>query len=68
MGLLHRKPRKAIKVSEVAKILGCGRDTVKRIAKQEGWLMWSLTDGPTAPLYVYEAEVMAYLEKRQSHI
>lgn len=65
MGLLKRKPRKAIRISEAARKIGCSSESIrtKRIGNFE---MFRLTDGPTSPLYCFEAEVDAFIARVQN--
>jgi hypothetical protein len=58
--LLTRKPRKEISVATAADMLACGRDTVKRIAKREGWRTRRNGLGPTSKMLVFEADVIEY--------
>ena len=63
MKLLTRQPRKEISIAAAADLLACGRDTVKRIAKREGWRTRRNGLGPTSKLLVFEADVIAYRER-----
>lgn len=63
MKLLTRKPRKEISVATACELLACGRDTVKRIAKREGWRTRRNGTGPTCKTLLFEADVLAYRER-----
>lgn len=65
MSLLRRKPSKPMKISEAADLLGCGRDTMKAIAKREGFRMWKNNPSFNSPWLVYEADVIAYRQRRE---
>lgn len=57
---------KAIRISDAAEILGCGRDKAKQLARQNNWKMWRNGDGPTEPWLVNQADVEAFRQRREA--
>jgi hypothetical protein len=63
--ILKRQPRKTIKASDVAKRYGLSAKTVKRLADRHGWRKVTYNDRPTAPIFLFEAEVNEFFARRQ---
>lgn len=65
MALFKRSPRKTVKITAVAKELGVAVQTAKNIAAREGWNTFRYSDAATAPIYVYERDVIEFRERRE---
>ena len=67
MPLLKRKPRKLITCTEAAKRMGYKSSmTVKRKIQAGIFRGVKMSDGPTTPWFLFEAEVEAYIQDRLS--
>ena len=64
MPLIKRKPRKTIRISQAAKMIGCSPESI-RTGSIGGFQTFKLNDGRTSPLYCYEAEVIEFLRRVQ---
>lgn len=65
MSLIKRKPRKAIRITEAAKLIGCSSESIRTGAVGRFTTFKLNPQRRNSPLYCYEAEVMRFLEEVQ---
>lgn len=65
MSLLKRKPRKLLRVREAAAAIGCSSKSIRTGAIGNFTLIPLNPGRETTPLLVYEAEVVAFIERRE---
>lgn len=63
--MVKQPPRATKKVSHFAKMFGLSVQTIKRIARKQGWKEIKYSDGPTAPTFLLEKPVNEYFAQRQ---
>lgn len=68
MSLFKRKPKKVIRITKAAKIIGCSSESI-RTGAVGGFLLFKLNpEKTTSPLLIFENELEAYLEKREKQL
>lgn len=65
MALFKRKLRKAIRITAAAKIIGCSSESIRTKAVGDFQIFKLNPEKATSPLMMFEAELEAYLEKRE---
>jgi len=68
MPLLHRKPRKAIRISKAAELIGCSSESIRSGAIGNFTLFKLNPDKPRSLWLMYEADLLAYLERRDEAV
>lgn len=63
--MVRQPPRATRKISHFAKQFGLSVQTIKRIARREGWKEIKYSDGPTAPTFLLEKPVLEFFQLRQ---
>lgn len=62
---LHgQMPGKMIRISQAARLLNCSKESI-RTGKVGGFQTFKMNDKQKSPLFVYEADVWAFIDKRR---
>lgn len=63
--MIRRQPKRTKPVSYFADQFGLSAKTIKRLADRLGWKKITYTDGPNAPIHLFEQTVNEYFQQRQ---
>lgn len=66
MSQVRRKPKKPIRISKAAEIIGCSSESIRTGAVGPFTLFKLNPDRVTSPWLTYQAELDAYLERREA--
>jgi hypothetical protein len=65
-GLVRRKPIKRIKISKAAELIGCSSESIRNGRVGPFRLFKLNPDRVTSPWLMYEADLNAFLERREA--
>jgi hypothetical protein len=68
MALFTRKPKKTIRITRAAKLIGCSSESIRTGAVGDFRLFKLNPDKATSPVMMFEEELHAYLEKREANL
>jgi hypothetical protein len=64
-GLVRRRPRRAIRITKAAELIGCSSESIRIGAVGKFQLFKLNPDRATSPWLMYESELTEYLERRE---
>ncbi len=65
MALYSKKPKKVIRITQAAELIGCSSESIRTGAVGDFRLFKLNPEKATSPVLMFEEELMAYLQKRE---
>jgi hypothetical protein len=66
MSLIRRKPKKRIRISKAAELIGCSSESIRTGAVGKFRMFKLNPDKTTSPWMMYESELNDYLERTEA--